>query len=74
MCRAAPGLGSHEEVSEMRASQGKTVWPVYPSMTATCCQTDRAVEHKRNERNKTVSGFVILEVWGKLKSMKHKHK
>ncbi len=57
MCRAAPGLGSHEEVSEMRASLGKTVWPVHPSTTAACCQTDRAEEHRRDERNKTVRGF-----------------
>lgn len=53
MCRAAPGLGSHEGVSETRASQGKRVWPVCPSMTAACCQTDRAVGHMRDERNKT---------------------
>lgn len=53
MCLAAPGLGSHEGESEMRASQGKTVWPVCPSTTVACCQMDRAVEHKRDERNKT---------------------
>lgn len=64
MCRAAPGLGSHEEESEMMQSRGKMVWPVSPSMTVACHQMDRAVEHMRNEKKKkTVSGFVPLAVW-----------
>lgn len=66
MCRAAPGLGSHEEGSEMKESQGKTVWPVCPSMTVACHQMDRAVGDKRIERKKnTVSRFVPLDVWKK---------
>lgn len=50
MCRAAPGLGFHEEGSEMKESQGKTVWPVSQSMAVACRQMDRAVEHKRKKQ------------------------
>lgn len=61
MCRAVPGLGSHEEGSEMKESRGKTVWPVCPSMTVACHQMDRAVGDKRNERKKTQ--LVDLCLW-----------
>lgn len=75
MCQAVPGLGFHEEGSEMKESRGKTVWPVCPSMTVACHQMDRAVGNKRIERGKKTQ-LVDLCLWmsGRKKSTKHEKK